>query len=366
MSTSFDAINGDPKADFAILDEKQTFLKRVFKIQAMQVVLVLLVISAVFGAIAPDTFLTFFNLRNVMINVSLFAILGVGMTFIIITAGIDLSIGSMLVFSSVVSIKVMQIMGGDGWKPSIVGAVVAIAIGTLFGTINGILIAYAGVPAFIVTLGTLSTILGISQITTGGIDWRGAPGNLVDKIGFGNVIGQVPVLGVIAIVVVILGGILLHKTKFGLITYAVGSNPEACRRVGINVKRHLVFVYGLMGSLAGLAGILSIAEFEQTTIAGQSNTALTVIAGVVIGGTSLFGGYGTMFGTAVGLLIPIVLQTGFIIIGVVPFWQNIVVGVFLVAAVYVDTARREAAEKGGRSLLKRSSKKDVSPTTKGK
>ena len=148
MSTSFDAINGDPKADFAILDEKQTFLKRVFKIQAMQVVLVLFVISAVFGALAPDTFLTFFNLRNVMINVSLFAILGVGMTFIIITAGIDLSIGSMLVFSSVVSIKVMQIMGGDGWKPSIVGAVVAIAIGTLFGTINGILIAYAGVPAF--------------------------------------------------------------------------------------------------------------------------------------------------------------------------------------------------------------------------
>jgi ribose transport system permease protein len=105
-----------------------------------------------------------------------------------------------------------------------------------------------------------------------------------------------------------------------------------------------------MGLLSGLAGILSIAEFEQTTIAGQSNTALTVIAGVVIGGTSLFGGYGSMFGTAVGLLIPIVLQTGFIIIGVVPFWQNIVVGVFLVAAVYVDTARRNAAERGRKSL----------------
>ena len=362
----FNETNGDPKADFAILDEKESFLRRAFKIQAMQVVVVLLVISAVFGILAPDTFLTFFNLRNVMINVSLFAILGVGMTFIIITAGIDLSIGSMLVFSSVVSIKVMQLIGGDGWKPSLIGVLVAVVIGTFWGTVNGVLIAYAKVPAFIVTLGTLSTILGVSQITTGGIDWRGAPGFLVDKIGFGNVIGQVPVLGVIAIVVVLLGGILLHKTRFGLTTYAVGSNQEACRRVGINVNLHLVKVYALMGFLAGLAGILSIAEFEQTTIAGQSNTALTVIAGVVIGGTSLFGGYGTMFGTAVGLLIPIVLQTGFIIIGVVPFWQNIVVGVFLVAAVYIDTARREAAEKGGRSLLKRSSKKNVSPTTKGK
>jgi ribose transport system permease protein len=365
MTTSFDSINGDPKADFAILDEKESFLRRVMKIQAMQVVLVLLLIIAAFSVVAPDTFLTFFNLRNVMINVSLFAILGVGMTFVIITAGIDLSIGSMLVFSSVVSIKVMQIIGGDGWYPSIIGILVALVIGTFWGTVNGLIIAYLKVPAFIVTLGTLSTILGISQITTGGIDWRGAPGNLVNKIGFGNIIGQVPVLGFIALIVVILGGILLHKTKFGLMTFAVGSNTEACRRVGINVNRHLVFVYALMGFLAGLAGILSIAEFEQTTIAGQSNTALTVIAGVVIGGTSLFGGYGSMFGTAVGLLIPIVLQTGFIIIGVVPFWQNIVVGVFLVAAVYVDTARRTAAERGGKRLIKRSSKKSTS-TRKGK
>ena len=357
MST-FNSINGDPKADFAILDENQSIFKRALKIQALQVVLVLLVIVLAFSAVAPDTFLTFFNLRNVMINVSLFAILGVGMTFIIITAGIDLSIGSIFIFSSVISIKVMQLIGGDGWYPSIIGILVALVIGTFWGTVNGLIIAYLKVPAFIVTLGTLSTILGISQITTGGIDWRGAPSTLVDKIGFGNVIGQVPVLGCIALVVVTLGAILLHKTKFGLMTYAVGSNSEACRRVGINVNRHLVMVYALMGLLAGFAGVLSIAEFEQTTIAGQSNTALTVIAGVVIGGTSLFGGYGSMFGTAVGLLIPIVLQTGFIIVGVVPFWQNIVVGVFLVAAVYVDTARRAAAERGGKSLVKRSSKKE--------
>jgi ribose transport system permease protein len=355
----------NPKSDFAILDEKSTFLRRALRIQALQVVLVLIVITAVFSAIAPDTFLTFFNLRNVLINVSLFAILGVGMTFVIITAGIDLSVGSMLVFTSVISIKIMHTIKGNGWGTSIIGILVAIVLGTIWGSINGWLVAYAKVPAFIVTLGTLSTILGISQITTGGIDLRGAPAALVNKIGFGNVIAQIPALGVIALVIVVLGAVLLHKTKFGLITYAVGSNSEACRRVGINVNRHLIFVYALMGGLAGVAGILSIAEFEQTTIAGQSNTALTVIAGVVIGGTSLFGGYGSIFGTVVGLLIPIVLQTGFIIIGVVPFWQNVVVGVFLVAAVYVDTARRNAAEGGGTSLRKRSFNKS-STTTKGK
>jgi ribose transport system permease protein len=207
-----------------------------------------------------------------------------------------------------------------------------------------------------VTLGSLSTALGLAQIITGGIDLVDATDVMVDKIGFGNVIGQVPALGVIALICVIFGGILLHKTKFGLTTYAIGSNIEGCRRVGINVNRHLVLVYALMGFTSGIAGFLSLSLYQQTTIAGQSNTALTVIAGVVIGGTSLFGGYGSMFGTMIGLLIPIVLQTGFIIIGIVPFWQNVVVGVFLVAAVYVDTARRAAAEGGGRSLKKRSSK----------
>jgi ribose transport system permease protein len=295
-------------------------------------------------------------LRNIFINSAIFAILGIGMTFVIITAGIDLSIGSMLVFSSVIGCKVIVAVGGQGWGSTFAGLLACLVAATLWGALNGWLVSYARVPAFIVTLGSLSTALGLAQIITGGIDLVAATDVMVDKIGFGNVIGQVPALGVIAFICVIFGGILLHKTKFGLTTYAIGSNIEGCRRVGINVNRHLVLVYALMGFTSGIAGFLSLSLYQQTTIAGQSNTALTVIAGVVIGGTSLFGGYGSMFGTMIGLLIPIVLQTGFIIIGIVPFWQNVVVGVFLVAAVYVDTARRAAAEGGGRSLKKRSSK----------
>jgi ribose transport system permease protein len=349
-------MNGNPVSDFGLLDERQSLLQKLRKTQTAQIMLVLVVITAVFSLLAPETFFTLFNLRNIFINIAIFAILGIGMTFVIITAGIDLSIGSMLVLSSVIGCKAIVAAGGQGWGSTTAGLFACLITATLLGAINGWLVAVANVPAFIVTLGSFSTVLGLAQITTGGIDLSDATDVMVDKIGFGNVIGQIPALGVIALVCVIFGGILLHKTKFGLTTYAIGSNIEGCRRVGINVNRHLVLVYALMGLCAGIAGFLSLALYQQTTIAGQSNTALTVIAGVVIGGTSLFGGYGSMFGTMIGLLIPIVLQTGFIIIGVVPFWQNVVVGVFLVAAVYVDNARRAAAEGGGRSLKKRSSK----------
>ncbi len=319
------SINGNPVSDFGLLDERQSFWQKLRKTQTAQIMLVLVVITAIFSLLAPDTFFTLFNLRNIFINIAMFAILGIGMTFVIITAGIDLSIGSMLVFSSVIGCKAIVASGGQGWGSTIAGLFACLILATLLGAINGWLVAVANVPAFIVTLGSFSTVLGLAQITTGGIDLSDATDVMVDRIGFGNVIGQIPALGVIALVCVIFGGILLHKTKFGLTTYAIGSNIEGCRRVGINVNRHLVLVYALMGFCAGIAGFLSLALYQQTTIAGQSNTALTVIAGVVIGGTSLFGGYGSMFGTMIGLLIPIVLQTGFIIIGVVPFWHNVVV-----------------------------------------
>ena len=144
----------------------------------------------------------------------------------------------------------------------------------------------------------------------------------------------------------VIGGIVLHKTKFGRYTYAIGSNELGARRVGINVDRHLILVYALSGTMAGLGAVLALAQFGTTTIAGQSLTNLNVIAAVVIGGTSIFGGEGSIFGTVVGLFIPAVLQAGFVIIGVESFWQGVAVGTVLVAAVYVDQSRRAAALRG--------------------
>ncbi|MDT7672699.1 MAG: ribose transport system permease protein [Pseudonocardiales bacterium] len=332
----------------AVLDEEppKGRLARLARLQALQIVLVLVVIVLIFAVLRPTTFLTPFNIRGIVVNTSILAVLGVGMTFVIITGGIDLSVGSVLVFSGVIADKTMAAMGGAGWGTATVGIVVACLCGLGWGLVNGLLIARARVPPLIVTLGTLGMALGFSQIITGGIDLRDAPEVLVNTVGFGNIVGQIPTLSVIALLVVVLGGIVLHRTRFGLYTYAVGSNAEAGRRVGVRVDRHLVKVYALAGLVAGFAGILNLAFFQSTTISGQSNTNLNVIAGVVIGGTSLFGGVGSIFGTVIGLFIPSVLQNGFVILGVQSFWQQVVVGAVLIGAVFVDQARRAAALRG--------------------
>jgi ribose transport system permease protein len=272
------------------------------------------------------------------------------MTFVIITSGIDLSIGSVLVFSSVVAAKVMESMGGEGWGVAVVGILCASASGVLWGAVNGWLVARAKIPPLIVTLGTLSIALGLAQVITGGLDVRAVPAALTDSIGYGKFAG-VPALSLIALVVVVVGAVVLHKTRFGRYTYAIGSNEEAARRVGVKVSGHLIKVYAMTGFLAGFAGLLSLAQFGTTTIAGQSLTNLNVIAAVVIGGTSIFGGEGSIFGTVVGLFIPAVLLSGFTILGVTPFWQTVAVGSVLIAAVYVDQSRRAAASRGARSSV---------------
>jgi ribose transport system permease protein len=336
------------------IDTSQSFLKRVIGLQAFWILGVLIVICLFFTVLAGDRFLSTGNFSLISQNVAVWAVLGVGMTFVIITSGIDLSVGSVLVFSSVVSAKVMEAMGGAGPGVAAAGLVVAVAGGMAWGVFNGVLVAMAKVPPLIVTLGTLSVALGLAQVLTGGIDIRSVPSELTDFSAYTKILG-IPGLPFVALIVVVLGGILLHKTRFGRYTYAIGSNEEAARRTGIKVTRHLVLVYALAGTLAGVGAILSLAQFGTTTIAGQSLTNLNVIAAVVIGGTSIMGGEGTIFGTVVGLFIPAVLQSGFVIIGVQPFWQGVAVGSVLIAAVYVDQSRRAAALRGARSrgLFKR-------------
>lgn len=324
---------------------------RLLKVQAFQIVLVLAVIFVVFTALAPDVFPGWANMRQVIQNVSIYAVLGIGMTYVIITSGIDLSVGSVLVFSGVIAAKAMQAIGGDGWGTAAVGIVLSVAAGLLWGVVNGLLIAKAKVPPLIVTLGSLGAALGLAQVITGGVDIRVVPEVLTDTVGYGNIPGTtVPTISIIALVFLVFFGVLLHRTRFGLHTYAAGSNEESARRVGVRVDRQLITIYGLSGALAGVGGILSLAQYSTTAIAGQSNTNLNVIAAVVIGGTSLFGGLGTIFGTVVGLFIPAILQNGFIIVGVQPFWQQVAVGVVLVAAVFIDQRRRTAATRarGGR------------------
>lgn len=321
-------------------------LRRLLGLQPVQILGVLLIICIVFSVLAPVSFPAWSNARSIIVNVSVLGVLGVGMTFVIITSGIDLSIGSVLVFSGVVAAKVMVALGGQGWEVAILGILASVGSGIVWGVLNGLLVAKAKVPPLIVTLGTLSAALGLAQVLTGGIDIGTVPDVLTNTIGYGNLPGTtIPLIALISLIFIVVFAVILHRTRFGLHTYAIGSSEESARRVGVKVDRQIIWVYGLSGGLAGVAGILSLAQYSTTAIAGQSNTNLAVIAAVVIGGTSLFGGYGTIFGTVVGLFIPAVLQNGFIINGVQPFWQQVAVGAVLVAAVYIDQHRRAAASR---------------------
>jgi ribose transport system permease protein len=322
-----------------------SYLKRLANLQSVWILGVLVVIVAAFSVAAGEKFLSASNFSLISQNIAVWAVLGVGMTFVIITSGIDLSVGSVLVFSSVIAAKLMQAVGGDGWSTALVGIIGALVSGIAWGTLNGFLIAKAKIPPLIVTLGALSVALGLAQVITGGIDIRSVPESMTDFNTYIKIVG-IPALPFVALITVIIGGIVLHKTRFGRYTYAVGSNELGARRVGINVDRHLIMVYALSGSMAGLGAVLALAQFGTTTIAGQSLTNLNVIAAVVIGGTSIFGGEGSIFGTVVGLFIPAVLQAGFVIVGVEAFWQGVAVGSVLVAAVFIDQSRRAAALRG--------------------
>jgi ribose transport system permease protein len=304
------------------------------------IILILAGMLVAFSVLEPESFATVNNMRNLATNAAILLVISVGMTFVIITAGIDLSVGSVLVFAGVVSAKAMNGIGGDGAGVLVVGLLVALAAGAAWGVLNGLLITKAHVPPLIVTLGTLGMALGLSLIITNGVDIREVPARLVTSVGVGRLFGEIPWLVVIAAGVAVVFGVLLASTRFGRHTYAIGSNEEAARRAGIAVDRHLILVYGISGLLSGLAGYMSLARFATTTLGGHATDNLQAIAAVVLGGTSLFGGVGTVLGTVVGVFIPAVLQNGFVITGVEPFWRDVAVGAVLIAAVYLDQLRR--------------------------
>jgi ribose transport system permease protein len=332
----------EPEVDETGPERRTPFWQRLVAGSSTWIGLILVGLIVVFSVLEPDSFLTVDNARNIATDAAVLLILATGMTFVIITAGIDLSVGGVLVFSGVVAAKAMNATGANNWPVIALGLVVALAAGLAWGALNGFLVARAKIPALIVTLGTLGASTGAALVITGGVDEREIPFKLVTTIGIGRAFGQIPYLVIIAFAVAIVFGVILAMTRYGRYTYAVGSNEEAARRAGIAVDLHLIKVYGLSGALAGLAGLLSLARFSTTTVGGHDTDNLQSIAAVVIGGTSLFGGIGTMLGTVFGVFIPAVLQNGFVILGVQPFWQQIAVGAVLIGAVYLDQLRRRS------------------------
>lgn len=302
----------------------------------MAVVLVVLLVA--FSLAAPGVFATAANARNLLTDVAVLLVMAVGTTFVLVGGGFDLSQGSVLVFSGVLAAKVMEATGGQGPGTVLLGVVVGLAAGTAWGAVNGLVITRLGVPALITTLGSTGAALGAAQLVTDGTDVRTVPDALI------NLAVARPLtlswLVWVAVVVALVGGLVLALTRYGRRTQLIGSNPESARRAGIALARHTASLYVLDGALAGLAGLMSLTRFATTTISGHSTDGLQVITGVVLGGTSLFGGVGTVVGTVIGIFIPGVLNNGFVVLNVQAFWQQVAVGVVLVVAVYLDQRKR--------------------------
>jgi ribose transport system permease protein len=322
-----------------------TAARRVSTAGVFWIFVVLIILVVTFGAVLPsDTFLTTFNAQTVAGDASTLLVLAAGATIVIISGGLDLSIGSVMTFSAVTAALVMKEVTGGSTDHQLGAALVGVGVGlgggAAWGAINGGLIAYAKLPPFVVTLGSLGAALGAARLLSGGSNVSGTPPQLQEDVGLATVLG-IPVPFVVAVVLVVGCGLMLARTRWGEHTYLIGSSEEAARRGGIAISRHLFGLYVLSGALAGSAGLLELSRFGVASVStGHTTELIAALAAVVIGGASLTGGIGWMSGSVVGTFIPVVLANGLLIGGVERFWQDVVVGVILVAAVWFDQWRR--------------------------
>lgn len=310
----------------------------------------LVVLMAVFAIIEPR-FMSSINLFNVMRQVSITGLLAIGMTFVILTAGIDLSVGSLLAFAGLVAAAVAKggmqdrfTVGdgavGYGWE---LAALAAIAVGVAGGFLQGFAITKLKVPPFVVTLGGMSVFRGAALLFAAGGPISGFQHDFT-WWGQGK-IGPVPVPVIIFLGAAILAHIALRYMRYGRQVYAVGGNPEAARLSGLNVNWVICSVYVIMGFFAGLGAFVLAARLNSAEAVAGTGYELTVIASVVIGGTSLFGGVGSIFGTVVGSFLIGVLLNGLVLLNVSSYIQQIIIGVIIVLAVAFDTFAKSRRRK---------------------
>jgi len=312
--------------------------------------LFLIALMAFFAAAEPR-FLSSINLFNVMRQVSITGLLALSMTFVILTSGIDLSVGSLVAFSGLVAAAVAKgglanrftvgaVGTGYGWA---LAALAAIVVGVLCGYVQGLTVTRLKVPPFVVTLGGMSAFRGAALLFGGGGPISGFEPSFT-WWGQGK-IGPVPVPVIIFLAFAVLAHITLRYTRYGRQVYAVGGNPEAARLSGLNVNRILASVYVISGFFCGLSAFVLAARLNSAEAVAGTGYELTVIASVVIGGTSLFGGSGTILGTVVGTLLIGVLLNGLILMDVSSYIQQIIIGVIIALAVAFDTFAKSRRRK---------------------
>nr|WP_254596721.1 ribose ABC transporter permease [Burkholderia aenigmatica] len=303
-------------------------------ISAIGMLPVLIILCVAFNFATQGTFFTGQNIAIVSQQAAINTVLAAGMTFVILTGGIDLSVGSIVATAAMTAMMASL-------SPSF-GALalpVGLLTGAFLGVVNGLLIAYLRLPAFIVTLGSLTAVRGLARLL-------GDDGTVMNQnlsfawIGNASVLG-VPVLAIIALAVILISWFILRRTVLGIWIYALGGNPAAARLSGIKVSLILLFVYAISGLLSGLGGVMSAARlYAANGLQIGQGYELDAIAAVILGGTSFVGGVGSIWGTLVGALIIAVLSNGLVILGVSDIWQFIIKGLVIIAAVALDRFRR--------------------------
>jgi len=290
---------------------------------------VLAILMAVMAALSPF-FLSVSNFLNILLATSVIGVLAIGATFVISSAGIDLSVGSVLALSGVVGCTLIASFD----LPWPLGVLACIGAGTAAGGVNGLLITKGDIPPFIVTLGMLGVARGLALVLTNGLPIYGLPDPIV-YIGQGRPLG-VPTPVIVLLASAIVAHVVLMHTRFGLYAQVIGDSEVAARAMGVRVARHKVWLYMLSGALAGLAGLLFAARVNAGDPTAGLNYELTAVTATIIGGTNLFGGRGSVVGTIIGALIMGVLQNGLNLLAVPSFYQQMAIGAVLVLAVWLD------------------------------
>ncbi len=320
----------------------QSQSRRLLRLLANQqiILLVVLVVLSIFFTINNPIFFSNGVFANILLDWAPLTLIAVGETFVIISGGIDLSVGAITGFAGIIAAFVMrdltQMHLGET-ETLLIGLLVTMAVGAGLGLINGLLITATRLVPFVATLVMLGAAGGLSIVLTGGAPIGEGPVNAI--------LLTVPIIGpfsipvIIVVVIVAYLGLVLHLTRFGRYTYAIGSNSFAARVAGINVNRHLILIYVLSGLLAGLAGMFFYIRLASGAPTSGMNSELDAIASVVIGGVALSGGVGVLIGTVLGALILTTITSGLIIIGVAPDWKQVVVAVLIAFAVLAQSVR---------------------------
>ena len=324
---------------------KTRLLQKIYSGQAKQKLLAfasLIALILIFTALKPDAFMTQDNIIGILQSTTVIGVLAIASTFIIITSGIDLSVGVLMTFCAVMS---GVFLVNWGW-PLPLGVLGAVAVGALTGCVSGLAITRLKVPPFIATLGMMMLLKGLSLLITSArpIYFNDVAG--FDQIALGSLMGDVfPALAIpngvlIMFLVAVVCAVILNRTALGRYTFALGSNEEAVRLSGVDVNRWKVIVYALGGGICGIAGLLIASRLNSAQPALGQGYELDAIAAVVIGGTSLSGGVGTILGTIIGAFIMSVLINGLRIMSVAQEWQMVLTGLIIILAVYTDNLRR--------------------------